>query len=208
MVSFVAIDPSITSTGITALEVTKSGKIKVIDIKTIRPTQKFKKVKEHETTNDLRLIKKIEAYEIFVWITENLSAYKDAAFFVFENYSYAGTGHLADLGEMNGMFKMHIRRVLNKPIDVVAPTSVKKAITGQGGPTTTKKMVQESLAKFIENYDEIKWNNFDESDAVAVGVTYALQMGAIKDPNKIAAPIKKVKKSEPKKDTKTSGTNK
>ena len=101
-----------------------------------------------------------------------------------------------------------IRRVLNKPIDVVAPTSVKKAITGQGGPTTTKKMVQESLAKFIENYDEIKWNNFDESDAVAVGVTYALQMGAIKDPNKIAAPIKKVKKSEPKKDTKTSGTNK
>lgn len=208
MVSFVAIDPSITSTGITALEVTESGKIKVIDIKTIRPKQKFKKVKEHETTNDLRLIKKIEAYEIFVWITENLSAYKDAAFFVFENYSYAGTGHLADLGEMNGMFKMHIRRVLNKPIDVVAPTSVKKAITGQGGPTTTKKMVQESLAKFIENYDEIKWNNFDESDAVAVGVTYALQMGAIKDPNKIAAPIKKVKKSEPKKDTKTSGTNK
>ena len=208
MVSFVAIDPSITSTGITALEVTESGKIKVIDIKTIRPKQKFKKVKEHETTNDLRLIKKIEAYEIFVWITENLSAYKDAAFFVFENYSYAGTGHLADLGEMNGMFKMHIRRVLNKPIDVVAPTSVKKAITGQGGPTTTKKMVQESLAKFIENYDEIKWNNFDESDAVAVGVTYALQMGAIKDPDKIAAPIKKVKKSEPKKDTKTSGTNK
>lgn len=208
MVSFVAIDPSITSTGITALEVTESGKIKVIDIKTIRPKQKFKKVKEHETTNDLRLIKKIEAYEIFVWITENLSAYKDAAFFVFENYSYAGTGHLADLGEMNGMFKMHIRRVLNKPIDVVAPTSVKKAITGQGGPTTTKKMVQESLAKFIENYDEIKWNNFDESDAVAVGVTYALQMGVIKDPNKIAAPIKKVKKSEPKKDTKTSGTNK
>lgn len=208
MVSFVAIDPSITSTGITALEVTESGKIKVIDIKTIRPKQNFKKVKEHETTNDLRLIKKIEAYEIFVWITENLSAYKDAAFFVFENYSYAGTGHLADLGEMNGMFKMHIRRVLNKPIDVVAPTSVKKAITGQGGPTTTKKMVQESLAKFIENYDEIKWNNFDESDAVAVGVTYALQMGAIKDPNKIAAPIKKVKKSEPKKDTKTSGTNK
>ena len=208
MVSFVAIDPSITSTGITALEVTESGKIKVIDIKTIRPKQKFKKVKEHETTNDLRLFKKIEAYEIFVWITENLSAYKDAAFFVFENYSYAGTGHLADLGEMNGMFKMHIRRVLNKPIDVVAPTSVKKAITGQGGPTTTKKMVQESLAKFIENYDEIKWNNFDESDAVAVGVTYALQMGAIKDPDKIAAPIKKVKKSEPKKDTKTSGTNK
>ena len=143
MVSFVAIDPSITSTGITALEVTKSGKIKVIDIKTIRPTQKFKKVKEHETTNDLRLIKKIEAYEIFVWITENLSAYKDAAFFVFENYSYAGTGHLADLGEMNGMFKMHIRRVLNKPIDVVAPTSVKKAITGQGGPITKKKMVHE-----------------------------------------------------------------
>lgn len=208
MVSFVAIDPSITSTGITALEVTESGKIKVIDIKTIRPNQKFKKVKEHETTNDLRLLKKIEAYEIFVWMTENLSAYKDAAFFVFENYSYAGTGHLADLGEMNGMFKMHIRRVLNKPIDVVAPTSVKKAIVGQGGPTTTKKMVQESLAKFTENYDEIKWNNFDESDAVAVGVTYALQMGAIEDPDKIAAPVKKVKKSEPKKDTKTSGTNK
>ena len=208
MVSFVAIDPSITSTGITALEVTESGKIKVLDIKTIRPNQKFKKVKEHQTTNDLRLLKKIEAYEIFTWMTENLSVYRDAAFFVFENYSYAGTGHLADLGEMNGMFKMHIRRVLNKPIDVVAPTSVKKAIVGQGGSTTTKKMVQESLAKFIENYDEIKWNNFDESDAVAVGVTYALQMGAIEDPNKIATPVKKVKKSEPKKDTKTSGANK
>ena len=37
MTIFVAVDPSIVSTGIAAMEVLDNGKIKVLDIKTIKP---------------------------------------------------------------------------------------------------------------------------------------------------------------------------
>lgn len=176
MTIFVAVDPSIVSTGIAAMEVLDNGKIKVLDIKTIKPV--FREVGKDKSLAPTRLDKKIVAYDLLVWVTKNIPAYKDAAFYIFENYSYGAVGHLADLGEMNGMFKLHIKKTMGKPIDVIAPQSVKKFILGTA-KSKTKSDVRAGLEHFVENFHELKFENFDESDAVAIGVSYAIKMGAI-----------------------------
>ncbi|MHA6240991.1 crossover junction endodeoxyribonuclease RuvC, partial [Bacillus subtilis] len=57
-------------------------------------------------------------------------------------------------------------------IEEIAPTSVKKYITGDG------KASKEKLADHLIYYvGEIKYKTNDESDAVGVGIAYGKKMG-------------------------------
>ena len=93
-----------------------------------------------------------------------------------ENYSYASVGHLADLGEMAGLFKYFLHTYKSTPVNcyVIAPASVKKRLTGSG--KGDKTLVREALRHYIEDYDSIEWNSLDESDACAVGIAHFLTM--------------------------------
>ena len=105
----------------------------------------------------------------------------DIEFFIIENYSYGSVGQLADLGELGGLLKYHIYKS-GKWFDVIAPTTVKKNVTGNG--RASKKEVQDALECFLTTPD-IKYNNFDESDSVAIGIAYAIKMNeAMSDEHK------------------------
>jgi crossover junction endodeoxyribonuclease RuvC len=110
-------------------------------------------------------------YKLFkFYIDSNVD---DISFAVFENYSYGSTGHLADLGELNGMYKLVLEEN-GIPFDTVAPSSAKKAITGNG--RATKEEVAGALKNFIINIDSFVFADNDQTDSIAVGVTYALIM--------------------------------
>lgn len=160
-VLFLAIDASISCTGLAILRLTENKKFELIDKTSINVQIKY--------TDRFR--KKLDMAELFnYWVTNKLN---NISFAVFENYSYGSPGHLADLGELNGLYKS-ILYSNNIPVDVIAPASVKKLVTGSG--KASKEEVQESLSNHIINLDSFKFNNNDESDAVAVGVAYALNM--------------------------------
>lgn len=55
-----------------------------------------------------------------------------------------------------------------------APTTIKKTITDQG--KSDKNQVQEFIKKI---YPNIQFKNFDESDAVAIGLTYFIKKGVL-----------------------------
>jgi Holliday junction resolvasome RuvABC endonuclease subunit len=164
-VKFCAVDPSISCTGLAILEERNEGEFILIEKTSLITT----KVKYKD-----RWDKKVAALELFnYWLTPRI---EDISFFVFENYSYGSPGHLADLGELNGMFRLFIHHY-DKPVDYMAPSSIKKFVTGSG--KATKREVQADLSKYILNFEDIKFNNLDESDAAAVGVAYALKMRGI-----------------------------
>lgn len=73
------------------------------------------------------------------------------------------------------LFKVHglINYLFYKHEQVYYPaTTVKKIIGGRGN--ITKEEVKNALLK---KYPEIKFNNFDESDAFALGQTYFIKKG-------------------------------
>ena len=63
-----------------------------------------------------------------------------------------------------------------KSFDEIAPTSVKKIITGSG--KATKDEVAMALEHYVGKHD---YATDDESDAVAVGVAWMIQNGLISD---------------------------
>ncbi len=162
MARFCAVDPSISCTGIAILEYDKEeDRFTVVDKTNISTKLKYKD----------RFEKKIDMANMFEFYLKD--KIDEISFFVFENYSYGSPGHLADLGEMNGLLKKYIHSH-NKHIDVMAPSSVKKIVAGNG--RASKDEVKDSLAKFIKNFERIKFITSDESDAVAIGVAYGIKM--------------------------------
>ena len=170
-VYFCGIDLSVTNTGLAVVEYLGDGKFNLIDIKSIAPNPRTKGFN-----------KKLESLECFIFATESFSSIKDSKFFVLENYSFGSPGRLTDLAELAGLYKGHIIRGLGKSYDVIAPQTVKKIITGSG--RADKNEVQESLKNFVVNIENFTFNNYDESDAVAVAVSYGLQMEEIQNGNK------------------------
>ena len=157
-VLFAAVDPSITLTALVIMRCNDDG-YEVID--------KVSLSTRHGKYKD-RFRKKVDMSDLFqIFMDKHID---NIAFCVFENYSYGSPGHLADLGEMNGLLKKYLFDH-NIPIDVVAPKSVKKVVSGSGN--ASKELVAKSLHKWITNYDDIKWNNLDETDAAAVGISYS-----------------------------------
>ena len=170
-VYFCGIDLSVTNTGLAVVEYLGDSKFSLIDIKSIAPNPRTKGFN-----------KKLESLECFIFATESFSSIKDSKFFVLENYSFGSPGRLTDLAELAGLYKGHIICGLGKSYDVIAPQTVKKIITGSG--RADKNEVQKSLKNFVINIDKFEFNNYDESDAVAVAVSYGLQMEEIQNGNK------------------------
>jgi len=164
-VLFCAIDPSISCTALSIIRQV-GDKYEVLD----KVSLNTYKVKYSD-----RWIKKLDMYEMFAhWLSTRIV---DVSFFVFENYSYGSPGHLADLGELNGLFKKYLSD-RGKPMDVIAPASVKKIIADSG--RASKKEVAEKVRKFLVDKD-IEFKNTDESDSVAIGIAYAISMLRIED---------------------------
>lgn len=170
-VYFCGIDLSVTNTGLAVVEYLGDSKFSLIDVKSIAPNPRTKGFN-----------KKLESLECFIFATESFSSIKESKFFVLENYSFGSPGRLTDLAELAGLYKGHIIRGLGKSYDVIAPQTVKKIITGSG--RADKNEVQKSLKNFVINIDKFEFNNYDESDAVAVAVSYGLQMEEIQNGNK------------------------
>lgn len=165
---FCGIDLSVTNTGLAVVEYLGESKFNLIDIKSIAPNSRTKGFN-----------RKLESLECFIFATESFTPIKDSKFFVLENYSFGSPGRLTDLAELAGLYKGHIIRGLDKSYDVIAPQTVKKIIAGSG--RADKDEVQSALKNFVVNIDEFTFNNYDESDAVAVAVSYGLQMEKIQN---------------------------
>lgn len=164
-VVFCAIDPSITCTGLSTLRRCDDGQFDLIDKTSISTkSTKFK----------TRWDKKLAMHYMFCkWLNPRMT---DISFFVFENYSYGSAGQLADLGELNGLYKKYLSDN-NKPVDVIAPASVKKIVGGHG--RASKAEVASGALTFLNNSELIRFNNTDESDSAAVGIAYAISMMAL-----------------------------
>lgn len=165
MTIYAGIDPSITCTGVCAVEMIDEDNLKFefVDKKTLAVGKL--KVRGFE--------KRAGIADAFEYMFENFPEYKECAFFIFESYSYGSQGHLAELGELNGMIKRFLQ-VNDKPFDTISPMEVKKLVGGHG--RATKVEVRDGLRKFLVNFDSINWENFDESDAAAVAVAYGIKM--------------------------------
>ncbi|GAK00882.1 hypothetical protein JCM19055_4004 [Geomicrobium sp. JCM 19055] len=72
---------------------------------------------------------------------------------------------------------MAIHKLYENEVDTIVeitPTTVKKAITGNG------KAKKDQVARDLKNFvGDIEYKTDDESDAVAVALTFALQKGWI-----------------------------
>ena len=176
-IAFLCVDPSINGTGLSL--VTFIGKqdgisqFKVLDKTTLLlPRQRIKYVDKY--------LKKIDVLHLFkhavdCYIEQFGSEYR-IGWSVFESYSYGSTGQLADLGEMGGLFKYFLYTGLpyKVAVETITPMQVKTIIGGSG--KAGKDVVRNSLEKYIPDYNNIVWNSFDESDSVAVGISYFLLM--------------------------------
>lgn len=163
-VMFCAIDASISCTALSILrrKDNEDDKFELID-KISLSTKNVKYPNRWE--------KKVAMYYLFSkWLTTRVDL---ISFFVFENYSYGSPGQLADLGELNGLYKKFISDH-KKPMDVIAPTSVKKIIAGNG--RASKQEVATAVLEYLDSPDSVNFNNFDESDSVAIGISYAISM--------------------------------
>jgi len=168
---FCAIDPSITCTGLSTLRRCDDGKFDLID-KTSISTK--------TTRFATRWDKKLAMHFMFCkWLKPRID---DISFCVFENYSYGSPGQLADLGELNGLYRKYLSDN-GKPVDVIAPASVKKIVGGHG--RASKSEVASGVLTFLNDSELIKFSNRDESDSVAVGVAYAISMMALAEAEEV-----------------------
>ncbi len=160
-VKFLSIDPSITCTALSILQHIDGDTFELLHKTSLNIKSKYVD----------RFKKKMDMYELFkYWLDLNG---ENISFAVFENYSYGSSGHLADLGELNGLYKQYLYN-RSIPFETMAPASVKKVIAGDG--RASKEEVAAALNKFLINFDTITFNNTDESDSAAIGIAYAINM--------------------------------
>lgn len=69
----------------------------------------------------------------------------------------------------------------DKPVNELSPTTVKRLVTGNG--KADKDEVADAVLDFISNADEITFYSDDVSDAVAVGIAFAIENSIISPPN-------------------------
>lgn len=187
-VYFAAIDASITSTGISILSVTDENKFILHDKTTLSVgTKKY--------NDPTKFNKKMDMYRLFKFYFDNLK-YK-VSFAVFENYSYRSNGQLADIGELGGLYKSYLHQN-DISFDTIPPASVKLIVTGNGRAEKTE--VAEAIRKHVINIDNFTFNNYDETDSVAVGIAYSLKMLEIieDEPKQNTVKNKRVRRVKPK----------
>ena len=160
---YCALDPSISCTGISILECLSKDSYKVHDVGSIS----IKNISAHRKFERKAVMLELLEAWLEPWASR-------IGFVVFENYSYGSPGRLADLGELGGLYKSYFYG-RDIPIDVIPPASVKKIVGGGG--RASKEEVRNGVAKFLSSPAE--FNNYDESDAVAVGIAYGINMLAM-----------------------------
>lgn len=158
------IDPSISSTGIAILDAITEN-----DTTTFELIDKVSLINK-KTFKD-RWAKKEVTRELFEFYLR--SKISEIDFFVFEDYSFASIGYLADAGEMIGQFK-HYLWLNKKPFDRIPPATVKKLIAGDG--RADKSLVSDCLSKFVVNIKSFNFNNYDETDAMAIAIAFLLNI--------------------------------
>ena len=156
-----ALDLSINSPGIAILE--------VIDIDNLTFKVISKVSFKHDRKYDNSWAKKEAVLEMFEFYMAQYINLID--FCVFENYSYSSPGYLADAGELNGLIKHYLFQN-SIPFDFVSPQTVKRLVGGSG--KCSKEDVRAGLSNFVLDFDNLSFNNFDESDAIAIGVSFLL----------------------------------
>lgn len=103
----------------------------------------------------------------------------------------------------NGMQRLlgYIEQITNGDVTFIHPMSVKKAM-GRGSldkeevkTAVSKMLTDEDLKSFgIGNYESLFLSKrYDETDAIAIGLTYLIQIGQRKGPKVIQKKKKKVK---------------
>ena len=132
-----------------------------------------KKSYKHISTGSIRPPAKDLIYKRFDKIlthfeTENLYEWCDIV--IFENYAFGGN-RVTQLAELNGVIKYNYY-INGKEIHVIAPSSIKKLITGNG--RAKKSEVRDALLQ-LEGFSNLEFKNEDESDSFAVGVSYMLK---------------------------------
>lgn len=127
---------------------------------------------KHIKTDSIKSSKK-SLYDRFNFIDNyfiNNKLYSSFDLVVFENYAFNGN-RVTQLAELNGVIKYKYY-LNNTSIEVIAPNSIKKYVTGSG--KSKKDIVRQSL-KDNSLFKDIKFKNNDESDSLAVGYAYILK---------------------------------
>ena len=90
------------------------------------------------------------------------------------------------------LFKFYLNSA-SIPFDTIPPTSV-KMIVGKHGHAS-KPALAEAIIPYVVNIKDFVFNNYDETDSVAVGIAYAIKMmGHIDEPTENIKPPKKVRR--------------
>lgn len=153
--TLLSLDVSSTCTGYTFFEKkTKSSKYKHTQTNSIKAKdkniyQRFNTIHQHFLDNNL---------------------YTKPTLVVFENYAFGGN-RVTQLAELNGLLK-YFYTLNGIPIEVIAPTSIKKYVTGNG---RCKKEDIRNTIKQSSEYKHITFKNLDESDSFAVGLGFILR---------------------------------
>lgn len=159
-----SLDMSSTCTGYSKFEYNLETKdFKLVEVSSIKPkgTSLYQRIENLHNTFNLK--------ELYTWPDE----------VVFENYSFAGN-RVSQLAELNGIikFQYHLNTV---PIEVIAPTTIKKQVTGSG------RAKKDEVRKALAEVDELRTatpKNHDESDSMAVGYSYIKKLNEYTDGNK------------------------
>lgn len=127
---------------------------------------------DHITTGSISSSKKniYARFEVIHNKFTELELYTNYDIVVFENYAFNGN-RVSQLAELNGLLKYNYY-LNNIPIEVVAPNTVKKFVTGHGH--ANKDKVRASILEKKE-FLHLKIKNKDESDSLGVGYTYILK---------------------------------
>lgn len=159
---YIAVDSSISTTGVSLISMQGQNRFKIHFVGSISSAKKD--FADDWKRKEFMLFQFKEIVEPFA---------EEVQFAVFENYSYGSPGRLAELGEITGLFKHHLYE--NEiAIEHITPKEVKKIIGGNGA--ADKKELRNGIPNFATNIKEIMFKNFDESDSVAVGLAYGVKM--------------------------------
>ena len=84
---------------------------------------------------------------------------------------------------LNQVLGIYILTIHKKELEIngdFPPKSVKKTVSGSGN--STKLELSESVKNYVNLPEGFEFTNFDESDSVAVALTYLIKEGLIQAP--------------------------
>lgn len=167
----IASDLSLNGSAFAVIEIMKSGKFRVIDTEYVDNS----KIKSEYTPKKLKNIS--DTFDSLVKRYDNARIVRERGFARFNKAT-------RKLGMVEGVYDLVlVKNGYEKDTETISPTTIKKVITGSG---RAKK--PEVSAKVRELFSEedvkgVNFNNNDITDAIAVGITYAIENRLIIKPS-------------------------